>query len=63
MGYIFTLLVEVLYLIIIKPQIKARKRFVLLCISLTAHAQTHVLLWTFPCSQLAMLTAKPKTSL
>lgn len=63
MGYIFTLLAGVLYLIIIKPQMKTRKRFVLLCISLTAHSQTHVLLWTVPSSWLAVLTAKPKASL
>lgn len=62
MGYIFTLLAGVLCLIIIKPQIKTRKRFVLLCISLTAHAQTRAAV-DLPCSQLAVLAAKPKTSL
>lgn len=62
MGYIFTLLPGVLYLIIIRPQMKTRKRFVLLCVSLTADAQTPVLLWAIPCSWLALLTVKAKAS-
>lgn len=63
MGYIFTLLSGVLYLIIIKPQMKTRKMFALLCISLAADAQTLVLLWTIPCSWWALLIVKPKASL
>lgn len=51
MGNIFTLLAGVLYLIIIKPQMKTRKMFLLLCISLmccpctdTCAAMDHTLL-------------------